>query len=116
MIRHPYSLIAKNGYLTPEELAAFSKDLAAGCKVSDSGNEHKVGQQDEALALEDNYPGCTVRSSIADSRVAPNVTKSNRIDRIQYKEMLRPGFEPGISDSKELNTANIANFCMFLYV
>ena len=64
-------LIAKNGYLTPEDLAAFSKDLAAGCKVSHSGNEHKVGQQGEALALEDNYPGCTVRSSIADSRVAP---------------------------------------------
>ncbi len=45
--------------------------------------------------------GCTVRSSIADSRVEPNEPKLNRIDRTEYeKRMLRPGFEPGISDSK----------------
>jgi hypothetical protein len=48
-------------------------------------------------------PGCTVRSSIADSTVAPDETKSNHIDREDYEKprrMLRPGFEPGISDSK----------------
>jgi hypothetical protein len=45
--------------------------------------------------------GCTVRSSILDSIVAPSEPKLNRIDRIEYeKRMLRPGFEPGISDSK----------------
>ena len=47
------------------------------------------------------YPGCTVRSSIADSRVSPNETKSNQREGEKYdKRMLRPGFEPGISDSK----------------
>ena len=46
---------------------------------------------------------CTVRSSIADSRVAPIEAKSNLTDGIEYeKRMLRPGFEPGISDSKGL--------------
>jgi hypothetical protein len=51
----------------------------------------------------DQYHGCTVRSSIADSTVAPDETKSNHIDREDYEKprrMLRPGFEPGISDSK----------------
>jgi hypothetical protein len=45
--------------------------------------------------------GCTVRSSITDSRVAPNDTNSKPKQIEQYeKRMLRPGFEPGISDSK----------------
>ena len=47
--------------------------------------------------------GCTVRSSIADSRVAPDDTNSKpkQIDNYE-KRMLRPGFEPRISDSKGL--------------
>ena len=44
------------------------------------------------------YPSCgTIRSSIADDRVVPH--EKERIPGEQYK-MLRPGFEPGISDSK----------------
>jgi hypothetical protein len=46
------------------------------------------------------YPGCTVRSSIADARVAPNETNT-KPDYYDNNKMLRPGFEPGISDSKE---------------
>jgi hypothetical protein len=45
------------------------------------------------------YPGCTVRSSIAGSRVAlPEMEQEP--DNYDNK-MLRPGFEPGISDSKD---------------
>ncbi len=45
--------------------------------------------------------GRTVRSSIVDLRVAPDETKSKPKDAEVYeKRMLRPGFEPGISDSK----------------
>ena len=94
-------LIAKNGYLTPEDLAAFSKDLAAGCKVSHSGSEHKVGQQGEALALEDNYPGSTVRSSKADSRVAPDNTKSKPNESELYeKECSGRDLNPGSATRK----------------
>jgi hypothetical protein len=48
------------------------------------------------------YPGCcTVRSSIADARVAPNEMKLKSKESEEYeKRMLRPGFEPGISDLK----------------
>jgi hypothetical protein len=42
-------------------------------------------------------PGCTVRSSIAAARVAPHETEEKPL---KYEKMLRPGFEPGISDSK----------------
>ena len=46
-------------------------------------------------------PGCRVRSSIAAARVAPNEPKSDQISNEDYENrMLRPGFEPGISDSK----------------
>jgi len=46
-------------------------------------------------------PGSTVRSSIAAARVAHNETNSEPNDAKEYeKQMLRPGFEPGISDSK----------------
>jgi hypothetical protein len=45
----------------------------------------------------------TVRSSIAAARVAPNDANSKPNEAEEYeKEMLRPGFEPGISDSKGL--------------
>jgi hypothetical protein len=49
----------------------------------------------------DQYHGCTVRSSIADSTVAPDETNT-KPDELQVyeKRMLRPGFEPGISDSR----------------
>jgi hypothetical protein len=63
-------LIAKNGYLIPDDLAAFSKDLAACCKISQGGNKERVDQHNRAVAWEGNYPFCTVRSSIADLRVA----------------------------------------------
>ncbi len=44
---------------------------------------------------------CTVRSSIADSRVALIEPKSiQRETKVYENRMLRPGFEPGISDSK----------------
>jgi hypothetical protein len=43
--------------------------------------------------------GSTIRSSIADARVVPTETKSKPKETEDYK-MLRPGFEPGISDSK----------------
>jgi hypothetical protein len=45
--------------------------------------------------------GCTVRSSKADSRVAPDdtISKPKSIE-VYDNRMLRPGFEPGISDSK----------------
>ena len=48
------------------------------------------------------YPGCsTIRSSIADSRVAPPEMELKREQvEEECKKMLRPGFEPGISDSK----------------
>ena len=45
-------------------------------------------------------PGCTIRSSIAYSRVASIETKSKQGEGEEYEKMLRPGFEPGISDSK----------------
>jgi hypothetical protein len=93
-------LIAKKGYLIPDYLATFSKDLAAGCKVSHSDNKLKVSQQGRGLAWEGNYPYCTIRSSIADARVTPLETKSGQTQGEEYEKMLRPGFEPGISDSK----------------
>jgi hypothetical protein len=43
-------LIAKKGYLIPDDLAAFSKDLAAGCKVSHSDNKYKLAPQGRALS------------------------------------------------------------------
>jgi hypothetical protein len=44
---------------------------------------------------------CTVRSSIAAAKVAPNQTNSKPNElQVYEKRMLRPGFEPGISDSK----------------
>src|SRR5215217_1770164 len=48
------------------------------------------------------YSDCrTVRSSIAAARVAPNGTKSKPKEPEECENrMLRPGFEPGISDSK----------------
>ena len=48
------------------------------------------------------YPGCgTIRSSIADSRVAPlEMRQESENYNYNYNKMLRPGFEPGISDSK----------------
>jgi hypothetical protein len=47
------------------------------------------------------YPGCgTVRSSIAASRVAPDEEREPKQGKEEYEKMLRPGFEPGISDSK----------------
>jgi hypothetical protein len=45
------------------------------------------------------YPGRTFRSSIADDRVAPHEMDS--IPKPRKYKMLRPGFEPGISDLKE---------------
>jgi hypothetical protein len=52
----------------------------------------------------DRYPNFTVRSSIAATRVAPNKTISESKESEEYeKQMLRPGFEPGISDSKGLS-------------
>lgn len=47
--------MAKNGHIILEDLAAFSKDLTAGCKISPTDNELKVAHEDQALALEDNY-------------------------------------------------------------
>jgi hypothetical protein len=44
-------------------------------------------------------PSCTVRSSIADARVAP-LEKEQKLENFDNNKMLRPGFEPGISDSK----------------
>jgi hypothetical protein len=41
---------------------------------------------------------CTVRSSIAAARVAPHEMEQEPEE--EYNKMLRPGFEPGISDSK----------------
>jgi hypothetical protein len=90
-------LIAKKGYLIPDDLAAFSKDLAAGCKVSPDDNKYKVAQQSKVLAEEGHSPICTIRSSIAAARVAPHEIEQ---EPEVYNEMLRPGFEPGISDSK----------------
>src|SRR5215213_9311991 len=48
------------------------------------------------------YSDCsTLRSSIAAARVAHNETKSSpKVTEEYEKQMLRPGFEPGISDSK----------------
>jgi hypothetical protein len=46
------------------------------------------------------YSGCTVRSSKADSRVAPDEMKSIQRDGKEYKRMLRPGFEPGSATRK----------------
>ena len=92
-------LIAKTGYLIPDDLAAFSKDLAAGCKVSHSDNKNRLDWQGGSLACEGNYPGCTIRSSIADARVAP--LEMEQEPENYDNKMLRPGFEPGISDSKE---------------
>jgi hypothetical protein len=43
-------------------------------------------------------PGCTIRSSIADDRVIPHEREQKLKE--EYEKMLRPGFEPGISDSK----------------
>src|ERR671918_3229650 len=42
-------------------------------------------------------PHCTIRSSIADARVALNEMKSKPKEAEEYEKMLRPGFEPGIS-------------------
>ena len=44
-------------------------------------------------------PGCRVRSSIAAARVAPHEIKQEP-ENYDNNKMLRPGFEPGISDSK----------------
>jgi hypothetical protein len=55
--------LVRQGYL---DLTEFCK-LTENCKESNA----EVGQADGALALEGNYPFCTVRSSIADARVAP---------------------------------------------
>jgi hypothetical protein len=41
----------------------------------------------------------TIRSSIADSRVAP-LEMEQEPENYNNNKMLRPGFEPGISDSK----------------
>ena len=50
----------------------------------------------------DHYPGCcTIRSSIADSTVAPLEMGQEPEYYDNDNKMLRPGFEPGISDSKE---------------
>jgi hypothetical protein len=48
------------------------------------------------------YLGCgTVRTNIADSRVAPDEEREPKQGKEEYENrMLRPGFEPGISDSK----------------
>ena len=46
------------------------------------------------------YLGCgTVRSSIADPRVA-HLERGQESENYNNTKMLRPGFEPGISDSK----------------
>jgi hypothetical protein len=37
---------------------------------------------------------------VTDARVAPHETKSKPKQAEEYEKMLRPGFEPGISDSK----------------
>jgi hypothetical protein len=44
------------------------------------------GQADRVLALEDNYSNCTVPSSIADSRVAHNETKSKPKESEEYEK------------------------------
>ena len=46
------------------------------------------------------YSHYTVRSSIADERVAPLESEQNSDNYYDNHKMLRPGFEPGISDSK----------------
>ena len=46
-------------------------------------------------------PGCTIRSSIAAGRIALHEGEPKQGEGEEYeKRMLRPGFEPGISDSK----------------
>jgi hypothetical protein len=78
-------------------------DLTEFCRLTEKCNAFKAkkGQADRGLALECNYSNCTVPSSIADLRVAPNKTKPKPNQVKEYeKRMLRPGFEPGISDSK----------------
>jgi len=63
--------IAKKGYLIPDYLAVC-------CKVSKDDKEHKVALQDEALTSRGNYPDCTVRSSIAGSKVACTVRNRHK--------------------------------------
>jgi hypothetical protein len=47
------------------------------------------------------YHRITVQSTIADARLPPIDMKSKlKKMRIMERRMLRPGFEPGISDSK----------------
>jgi hypothetical protein len=69
----------------------------------------RTWEQSERLLLEahGHYPDCsTIRSSIAYARVAP-LEMEQESENYNYNhnynnnnKMLRPGFEPGISDSK----------------
>jgi hypothetical protein len=63
-------LVAKNGYIVPDYLATFGKDLAAGRKDAHRDDESKVPQQDRPLSWRWDCPNCTAWSSIADLRVA----------------------------------------------
>jgi hypothetical protein len=60
-----------------------------------------LGNYDAAISSGSmgHYPCCTVRSSIAAYRVVPR-EKGENSDNYNNNKMLRPGFEPGISDSK----------------
>ena len=64
--REELPLLIEQGYL---DLTEFRKvELTENCKESNIG----TGQADGELALEGNFSSCTVRSSIADLRVAPD--------------------------------------------
>jgi hypothetical protein len=59
------------------------------------GNDAAISS-DSGIGL---CPHCTVRSSIAAARVAP-LKMGQEPENYDNNKMLRPGFEPGISDSK----------------
>jgi hypothetical protein len=46
------------------------------------------------------YSDCTVRSGVAECRVVSHEREQKQGGKEEYNKMLRPGFEPGISDSK----------------
>ncbi len=86
---------------TPEKKT--SKNGINHAQHSDSGSatrhfNAKVARADRASGGDGYYLGSTVRSSIAASRVAPH--EMGKSQKEEYNKMLRPGFEPGISDSK----------------
>ena len=74
------------GILFPTILEHLARIMQPAGKIARSDNKHKVDQQGRGVSWEDDYPVCTVRSSIADARVAPKETKSNQIDREDYEK------------------------------